>query len=148
MARAPRRFNLPDLTQAFGVGDFDGGTDVLGVTGAWRISRNATSSWTLLRSRLTNTVGSLVIADFDGNGRDDVATFTPQFSGSTVQYHWRFSRDGVSGWTNLKTTPLLPAAVGRFTEGRARLLLWQSQHLRYAEFEQSGTSRHSRQDMR
>jgi hypothetical protein len=145
---ATSSLRVPNLR--FGDFDGDGGTDVFGVVaGAWQFSRNATSSWTLLRSRLTNTVSNLVVADFDGDGRDDIGTATPQASPfGPVQYRWRFSSGGAGGWTDIRTTPLVAAAVGRFTEGRARVLLWLDEHLRYAQFEVSGTPRHSRQDMR
>ena len=135
----------------FGDFDGDGTTDVMGVvSGAWQVSYSARSSWTALRSRLTNTVNHLFVADFDGNGRADLATLVTQpLPGGNVRFRWRFSRDGVSGWTDLVTTTFFPAAIGRFAEDtRSALLLWDDNFLREARFNSPGIPRHSRQDMR
>lgn len=136
-------------------GDFDGSgtTDVFGVVDrAWQVSYSATSGWTFLRTRLSNTVDSLHVADFDGNGTSDIAALDIQavFPG-LVRYRWRLSRDGVGGWVAL-TPPTFqpPAVIGAFVadDARAGLLQWNDNALWRATFGGPTPARHSRQNMR
>lgn len=58
-------------------GDFDGNgtTDVLGIiAGKWMVSYSGTSAWTALPKSLTGTMDGVVVADFDGDGRAEIAT--------------------------------------------------------------------------
>jgi hypothetical protein len=136
----------------FGDFDGDGRTDVLGVVNnAWRVSYAATSSWSFLRSKLTDTVDRLLIADFDGNSHADVATVSVQaLNDATSLYRWRISIDGVGNWIDLTpTTKFVPAAIGRFVadDPRAGVLVWRGYTLWRATLGES-LSRQSRQDMR
>jgi hypothetical protein len=70
-------------------GEFDEvrGTDVAGVAnGVWSISRSGTGSWVKINNRLTSSFAAAVAADFDGNGKSDIA-----FNDGGK---WRYSRDG------------------------------------------------------
>jgi len=135
-------------------GDFDGSgtTDVFGVVDrAWRVSYSATSGWTLLRTRLSNTVNSLHVADFDGNGTADIATVDVQaVFPNSIRYRWRLSRDGVGGWVTLTPPTAMPAAaIGAFVpdDPRASVLAWNDKTLWHAVYAEA-TARHARQNMR
>ena len=135
-------------------GDFDGSgtTDVFGVVDrAWQVSYSATSSWTFLRTRLSNTVNSLHVADFDGNGTADVATVDAQaVFPNSIRYRWRLSRDGLGGWVTLTPpTAMPPAAIGAFVpdDSRASVLAWNDKTLWRATYTEA-TARHARQNMR
>ena len=57
-------------------GEFDAvkGTDVAAVTGGkWQISSAALSSWTVLNPGESRSFRGAVVADFNGDGRDDIA---------------------------------------------------------------------------
>ena len=107
---ATSSFRVHDL----GFGDFngDGKTDVVGaVTNDqhqlwWMVSLSATGPWAgwPLRPALTNTMAGLIIADFNGNGRADIAT----------AYGGKVSYDGRGNWTDLPARPGMFAAIGRF----------------------------------
>jgi hypothetical protein len=138
----------------FGDFDADGRTDVFGiVSNAWRVSYSALSTWTFLRSRLSDTVDTLVVADFDGNGTDDVATMSLLLANPVSQhgslFRWRVSRDGRGGWSTLGVTQL-PAGVGRFVAGdpRSTVLFWNENSFWRATLGESAVPRHARQHMR
>jgi hypothetical protein len=58
----------------FGEFDAQKGTDVAVVTGGkWKISSGATTSWTDLNSLRRRTFRGAVVADFNGDGRSDIA---------------------------------------------------------------------------
>jgi hypothetical protein len=98
-------------------GDFngDGITDVLAVEGGhWSVSWSATSPWQTLNAKLSDSVESLIIADVDGNGKDDIVRF--KLSGPTsgrLEISW----DGRTDWETL-TTVGGPLGDLRFFAGR------------------------------
>jgi hypothetical protein len=72
-------------------GEFDNvrGTDVVGINaGGWSYSSASTQRWARLNGRLTSSFSKAVAADFDGNGRTDIAIGEGQ--------RWTYSRDGRS----------------------------------------------------
>ncbi|TKB69808.1 MAG: hypothetical protein E8D45_13575 [Nitrospira sp.] len=131
---------------SLGFGDFngDGKTDVVGSTsGKWMVSLNASGPWTgyPLRSALTKTMAGMIIADFNGNGRADIA----QAYGKSVSY------DGRGGWTNMPARPGMFAAVGRFDTNPGADILFYWTGYNYLGIQSSGVGapqRQSRQDMR
>lgn len=133
-------------------GDFnaDGKMDVFSVvSGNWMVSYSGTSAWTYLRSKLTDSVSSLTVADFNGDGRADLATIS--LIGSTT-LAWKVSYSGVGGWVTLRTdgfpTPSI-AAIGRFDGNRsADMLRWNGNYLDIAASGSGVVQRQSRQDMR
>jgi hypothetical protein len=73
----------------FGQFDDTPGTDVVAVTGGlWQYSSGALTAWTKLNNRLVDSFSNAVAADFDNNGKSDIA-----FGGSDK---WRYSSDGRS----------------------------------------------------
>ncbi len=100
-------------------GEFDTvrGTDVVGINSSgWSLSSAATGRWAKLNGRLTSSFSQAVAADFDGNGRTDIAVGDGQ--------KWRYSRDGRSALMTLRngnkvlTYPALNRLqVGRFDGG-------------------------------
>jgi len=133
-------------------GDFnaDGKTDVFSVVdGDWKVAYSGTSGWEPLRSKLTDSVNSLTVADFNGQSRADVATSTVSaFTGWT----WKVSYSGTDNWTTLRTAgvPLASAAaIGRFdSRNGADVLLWHDNYLDIAPRGAGNLNRHSREDMR
>ena len=72
-------------------GEFDEirGTDVVGINNdGWAYSSGSTKRWEWLNGKLVNSFAKAVAADFDGNGKSDIAVD----EGSK----WRYSRDGRS----------------------------------------------------
>jgi hypothetical protein len=97
-------------------GEFDDvkGTDVAAVRNdQWSISSGSTGSWTKLNKKLTSTLAGAVAADFDGNGRTDIAWG----SGTT----WTVSYDGSKPLTTLRKGGVIPSLksllVARFDGG-------------------------------
>jgi hypothetical protein len=100
-------------------GEFDAvrGTDVVGTLGGgWSYSSGSTQSWARLNVRLTSSFSNAVAADFDGNGRTDIAIGDGQ--------RWRYSRDGNSplvtmrnGDSRLPYPSLNRLPIGRFDGG-------------------------------
>ena len=146
-------------------GDFngDGRTDVFGVVGDdWMVVYGGTQSWSRLRTKLTNNVNDLVVADFDGNGRADVATS----SHDGLYFDWRISSGGVANWARLRNNAIVALtavpAIGQFdTSAGVDVLFWPGQYFfqmgrpvlqeeNYFDIASSGTGsvRHSLHDMR
>ncbi|MGD9905012.1 MAG: FG-GAP repeat domain-containing protein [Vicinamibacterales bacterium] len=147
-------FRVKDLR--FGDFDADGRTDVFGVvSNAWRVSYGATSSWTFLRSKLSDDVASLVVADFDGDRAADIGSYSVQLNSvattPSVLYRWRVSRGGTSGWETLqKPSVEPPAAIGRFVpdDPKAHLLVWDENTWWRVTLGGTSVTRHARQHMR
>jgi len=153
-------------------GDFnaDGVTDVFAIeSGRWKVSYGATSTWTPLPVSLTNSVDNLIVADFDGDGRADVARASFLLNGATVNHGTlSFSHGGTTGWTTHTITPTsscsmtysagqlsgagLVAGIAKVDgTGGADLLLWGAKDSNNFCLVSNGTgaaSRHSSQDMR
>lgn len=143
-------------------GDFDGidgKTDVFGVvSGSWSVSYGATSAWTALRPRLTDTVNGLFVADFNGDGRDDIGQAT--FTTLGLFLEWRFSNGGVDNWIPLTSAVTgLAAGIGHFRgDPKADVLVWDPvlpfpapgprDSLDAFYFGSGGLHRHSTQAMR
>jgi hypothetical protein len=133
-------FRVADLR--FGDFNGDGKTDVFGVAnGNWSVTYSGTINWSKLRPRLTDSVTGLLLADFNGNRRADIATAFVK----SVSY------DGRGDWIDFPARPGLFAAVGRFDTnlGADILFYWTNYH--YIGIQSSGTGpamRHSSQDMR
>jgi hypothetical protein len=119
------RFRLDDVR--FGNFDGDAVTDVFGIEGGnWAVKYDGRSPWQRLNSRLATELGSLVFADFDGNGRTDIAqTRISGLGPGGIKIEWRVSWGGASAWRSLRTfgildgpaaarTPLSKHWIGRF----------------------------------
>jgi hypothetical protein len=148
-------FRVKDLR----FGDFNGDrqTDVFGVvSNAWRVSYSATSSWTFLRAKLSDSVQFLTVADVDGNGVDDVASYSlsvdiTSVAPQQVVYRWRISKGGTGPWETLqKPSTHAPVALGRFVadDSRAHLLVWNEDTWWRVTLDESAVPRHARQAMR
>jgi hypothetical protein len=121
-------FFISDLL--FGEFDATKGTDVAAVTGdKWQISSGSTGSWTPLNSLRRATFRGAVVADFDGDGRSDIAFD----EGSQL---WIYSSGGASELRDLRegdgqsvTYPALDQLlVGHFDSGsRAQVVSYYVQ---------------------
>ena len=90
--RVNSQFSIPNPTQLFLVGDFDGDgkDDLFMATGAgWYYSPGANAEWRFLSAK-TETIGSLLLGDFEGDGRVDVFT--------QIGDKWMVSWGGRSDW--------------------------------------------------
>jgi len=99
---------------AFLFGEFDDvrGTDIVAVTGGgWGYSSGATQPWARLNGKLVGSFAKAVAADFDGNGKTDIA-----FSDGK---RWRYSRDGRSRLAVMRSGSgaLKQLLIGRFDGG-------------------------------
>jgi hypothetical protein len=119
-------FGLRDVLLGNFVGD--GKTDVMGiVAGKWQVSDGARGAWTPLPVSLTSKMDGLVAADFNGDGRADIAmtdssNIMVSFSGAGP-----WSRHNVSGCSGLPWT-LQQAPIGHFQGGTPSEILVWNQH--------------------
>jgi hypothetical protein len=115
-----RRWTATQISSAsisemlFGEFDDEKGTDVVAVRNdAWSIASGATAVWAKLNRKLTSSFSNAVAADFDGNGRADIA----YADGGT----WQVSFDGRGGLTTLRkgsnAGSLKAWLIGRFDGG-------------------------------
>ncbi len=140
-------FRVPNLR--FGDFDANGKTDVFSVvSGQWMVSYGGMSGWTRLRAKLTDSVVYLIVADFNGDRRDDIAIPSVGSGG------WRLnvSYSGTGNWSPLRTYDLSSfsiAAIGRFDGNTTEdILLWKGDYLEISAGGLGTPQRQSRQDMR
>jgi FG-GAP-like repeat len=108
---------LPVSEFLFGEFDAVPGTDVAAVVnGAWSISSAGTAPWAKLNNKLRSSFADAVAADFDGNGKSDIAFSDGQ--------KWVYSRDGRfplvvlrDGDSRLRYAPLKSLLIGPFDGG-------------------------------
>jgi hypothetical protein len=155
------KFSVPDPTQTFLVGNFDGPglDDVFMATGAaWYYSPGGNAEWRFLSAK-TETADTLLIGDFDGDGRADVFR--------QVGDDWYVSWGGRSDWKLLssnhrvnmptdKSSPdrgIVDYVIGNFVSGAsADVFLADGQTWWVSEggvgpFEAYATSSFKRQDL-
>ena len=92
-------------------GDFtgDGRADVLSRAGGrWSISRSGTGAWTRINPSLNTDLKTVMIADVDGNGTDDVVRFNLTSLGGNGT--WQVSWGGRTPWRSVKTVTVTAAA--------------------------------------
>ena len=96
------------------------GTDVATVlSDRWAVSSAATSSWNFLNKRFAGTFKNAIAADFDGNGRTDIAFQRPPFN------VWSVSSDG-QGEPRVLGLPAISrdyGLVGRFDKSSPRAMM-------------------------
>jgi hypothetical protein len=131
-------------------GDFnnDGKTDVFGVLDSnWVAVFGGTSYWMPLRTKLTTGVADLIVADFNGDGHDDIARVSLN---PLTLYTLQVSFGGTGNWTTLRSGLGTIAAIGRFDDAPgADALTWAAGNVLNIASAGTGNSvRYSRQDMR
>jgi hypothetical protein len=149
---AASSFLKPDL--AFGVFDNNGKTEVAGVVdNQWMfVPSQGPHQWTPLRSKLTNTMGGLIAADFDGDGITDLALLTVDTSDPNhPKTIWSVSLGGRGDFQQVAGLGALPNLLvfGRFDD-RAGIdaLGWQGNSWALTSYYVATPQRQSRQDMR
>ena len=144
---ATSSYKRPDLL--FGNFDGSGKTEAAGVVAnQWMfVPAKEPRQWTPLRSALTKTMAGLIAADFDGNGKTDIAMFDNGSVGAPVSM--RVSRDGTGDWELLNKNLRTFVAIGGFddTPG-ADILIWNDNFWEALSKGSATAARQSRQDMR
>jgi len=102
-------------------GDFNGNglTDVMAIeSGVWKVSYDAVSTWTALAVSLTDSVDTLMVADFDADGHADIGMITDRdvpgtFGPTTSVFSWTFSisQGGGTSWVSRTITPTSSCAL-------------------------------------
>jgi hypothetical protein len=131
--------------QDLAFGDFDGGgkTEVVGVVdNQWMYVPSGSRQWTPLRSKLTNSMKGLIVADFDGNRIADIAS--GDFLGD-VSLDGRGDFHPNGGLFHLTDA----IALGRFDDRPGTdVLIWQGNFWALTSYYVRDPQRQSRQDMR
>jgi hypothetical protein len=112
----------------FGQFDDQPGTDVLAALDkGWAIRSSATAPWFVINGQLVTSLKDSVVADFDGDGRDDVGFIA-------LEKSWTFVAAGRGSAKSLRPWMSgdpersgLPFYVGRFEKGatKAQVLTWR-----------------------
>jgi hypothetical protein len=121
------------------------------VDGQWMYAPSqAPHEWTPLRSALTQTMNSVVVADFKGDGISDIAY--PAFGIGSNSPLWMLSVDGRDDPFPVEFLQNLPSAIarGHFSDDHpgADLLSWQGNYWALTSYYVGSPQRQSRQDMR
>jgi FG-GAP-like repeat len=134
----------------FGDFDGDGKTDVMGiVANQWMfVPAAGEHKWTLLGPKFADSLNGLIVANFNGQGHDDIARFVPVQVGA---YELQVSYEGTSNWQTIRSLPSGTsfAGLGRFDDQPgADFLIWADNYLQILSSGTGQAQRHSRQDMR
>jgi hypothetical protein len=70
------------------------------VNGQWSVSWSGTSKWERLNDELSSDINELVLADFNGDGKTDIAR-------SNTTGYWEVSWGGTTPWHTLRTWTVL-----------------------------------------
>ena len=71
--------------------------------------------WTVLGSKLADNLNGLIVANFNGQGHDDIARLVPVQVGT---YELQVSYEGTSNWQTIRTLPAGTsfAGLGQFDD--------------------------------
>jgi hypothetical protein len=128
-------------------GDFKhmGRTQALRVFGGQWQTAGLGVSWNSIGSAPVRSTAGLVVADFDGDGFDDVGRTNPMLG------RWEYSSPGrTTVWWNLRqdSRPLLSQPIGRFDSDHTDdVILWKGLRFDYAPSGRDPVQRLSRQNM-
>lgn len=142
--------SFPISELLFGQFDDIAGTDVVAPTGGWSYSSGAVKPWTRMNGKLVNSFAKAVAADFDGNGKTDIAIDEGQ--------RWRYSPDGRLPLAVLlpklggprPVAPLKKVLIGRFQGPGppAQVVTFSGERLVHWDAQRCCFSRLSSQNMR
>lgn len=109
------------------------------------MSESALYGWHNLQPELTDTLHGLIVADIDGDNRDDIVSRIDTPAGSV----WAVSLAGIANWYPFAITSQT-ARVGHFSgASQADLLAWQEDNaLQISSFFNPQPTQFSRRAMR